>query len=498
MVPWAVLSFLTRSIKLSTIATVSHLQLAIPLEMLKFVAVSYNHWPWAVNTLRAHETFIPAISAYFGQLRREDTTSVKIYMEAAIAASIAEILTMHLHTSRQLGDIKPATDLVNKLGYLKLFGFEPPNYVSSLLHQNIEKVYPALKVSHFKHTLVFPVEYGENYFYDLSLTLECMKAAPASPGQKRNPRGLLIDLETENVMLSKVDAQMLLHSKCKLLAMELAQVLAKDPQLVLFDPLVDVLKQCLRDVEDKGLLPISVLDKFTRSRIELSLLLFQKLAVIQDESKAEDLESLFPLASDFVRSLIPDFDFVYSGKQVDMNRQLLRILFLSLQPLTRQKPASPRSSTPGVPKASLQHVPPKESALLLDVLSDVVTKGFKSIAAILHEAASACEPSDFALITAILQTILKIPGTDHLYSQISLQFINNSLGRYAASLFSWSDQLLIDDDPVYGEHSILFLLELSSIPTMAETLAVEGILSQLSSANFDAAIRKAKRYGSIR
>jgi nuclear pore complex protein Nup188 len=304
----------------------------------------------------------------------------------------------------------------------------------------------------------------------------------ASPGHRQlDPSGLIGDLKTENIMLSKVDAQMLLHSKCKLLATELAQFLAKDSRLVLVDPLVDVVKQCLGELPDASLLPTTVLDNFTKSRIELCLLLFQKLIVIQDGAKLQDVAALFADVWDVCRSLIPEFDSVYTSDKVDMNRQLLRILFLSLQPLTAQAPRTPRQK--GTQQHALRNVPPEISALLLQVLADVVTRGFKSVAAILHENLTACEPSDFALIIAILQTILKIPGADLLYAQIALEFANSSLHQYAARLFSWSDQLLVDGDPIYGEHSILFLLELSSIPKMAETLATGGILSQLSSAN---------------
>jgi nuclear pore complex protein Nup188 len=140
---------------------------------------------------------------------------------------------------------------------------------------------------------------------------------------------------------------------------------------------------------------------------------------------------------------------------------------------------------------------PLYSNEILDVLQNVVIRGFKSLAAVVHENTSAVEPSDFALLTAILQSILKVPGVELLYSQINLHVANNEMGRYITSLFSWSDQLLIDDDPIYGEHSILFLLELSSVPQIAETLAVEGVLSQLTSANIMQLYTRPKGMGSF-
>ena len=66
----------------------------------------------------------------------------------------------------------------------------------------------------------------------------------------------------------------------------------------------------------------------------------------------------------------------------------------------------------------------------------------------------------------------------------------NSAPRLATTLFTWSDSLAIDGDPIYGELSILFLLELSSIPPMAEQLAIDGVISQLASANITSYLRR--------
>ena len=132
---------------------------------------------------------------------------------------------------------------------------------------------------------------------------------------------------------------------------------------------------------------------------------------------------------------------------------------------------------------------------LLEILKEVVAKGLRSLANQLHEDQESVSPSDFVLLSAILQTILRIPGMHTINSQVALLFANNNTSRYAISLFTWADQLTIDGDPVYGELSILFLLELSSILPMAETLAVEGVLSRLSTANLMNYYRKPKGMG---
>ena len=124
------------------------------------------------------------------------------------------------------------------------------------------------------------------------------------------------------------------------------------------------------------------------------------------------------------------------------------------------------------------------SSALLEILLEVVAKGFRSLSTILHQDPAASQPSDFVLLTGILQAILDVPGINLMHNKIALTFSNYNVAKYASSLFSWADQLANDDgDPVYGELSVLFLLSLSNIPQFAESMAVDGVLSQLSSAN---------------
>jgi nuclear pore complex protein Nup188 len=137
--------------------------------------------------------------------------------------------------------------------------------------------------------------------------------------------------------------------------------------------------------------------------------------------------------------------------------------------------------------ASHKTLETSSSTLLLEILSDVVAKGFRSLATQLHADPSSISPSDFALLTAILQRVIAIPEMAKWQTQAALLFANSNTIRYATSLFSWSDRLTVTHhgvaDPVYGELALLFLLSLSAIQALAETMAVEGVLSQINTAN---------------
>jgi nuclear pore complex protein Nup188 len=459
----------------------------ITVHMLKFVAYSYNNWPWAVSMLREHPRFLTAITNYLGSLRRDDgAATIKSVMEALIAAEIAEILSMNLHTSRQLGDLQPALDLIQKLGYFKAVGFKPPFLNANMQHRlssNVDDLYPGLKVSMFQHSQIFPTEYGNNFFYDGQTALNLMEAVAISGRKSKMPNhlNLIRDVEMANVDMSRMQAQLVLHGKCELLAAELAQISRLDDKFELMDLLMDIVQACLANVRGNCDLSASIIDKLELRRVDLIALVYQRLAEIRDPKKIRELCQFFNIIWKDVRELLSTTDTSESSEQAALRRQVIRIIFLIMQPLKNWVPSS---QTRAGQKMQFTVPPAMDYAgQLIEVINEIVTKGFKSLANIVHQDQSACEPSDFAITTAVLQTVLKIPGVDNIHQQIALNLANSEVSRYAASLFSWSDQLLVDGDPIYGEHSILFLLELSSIAEMAETLAVEGVLSRLSSAN---------------
>jgi nuclear pore complex protein Nup188 len=473
------------STKFSVVPSAKEQGLRVALAMLEFVSQSYNHWPWAVTTLKQHPKFILSLTEYFARLGRFDIVAGTMTWHTSIGAAIAEILTMHLHTARQSGDVKPALSLVNKLGYVKNYAFKPPQYnwsLQNLLKRNVSSVTGTLDISKFQHTLAFPAEYGSNFFYDVPMAMALINAAKQPSGRQSLPQSFAKDFEHTNMDISKVDAQMQLHKKCKLLVIELAHALPKDPKLDLMDPLLDILSDVLKYMDMKTTLSSAIYDNLSRSQVDLALILLQRLVSLKNTSKLKDLVDQFPAIWQSVSSIISNFDLVYTSKTADVNRKVLRILFLGIQPLTKWRGKEPDLAA-SARATVVNRLAATTYTQLLEIVTEVVAKGFKSLAGLIHENSASSSPSDFALLTAMLQTILAVPGIETIHSPMVLQFQNTEVSRYASSLFSWSDQLLVDGDPVYGEHSILFLLELSSIPSMAEGLAVDGILSQLSSAN---------------
>ncbi|KAF2432733.1 hypothetical protein EJ08DRAFT_647824 [Tothia fuscella] len=469
---------------LDRLANIADMEPKLQVAMTRFVALCQNHWSWAVGSLRTHQNFVTGLTNYVRGLKREDSDApLHICSEAAAAAAVAEVLAMHLHTAFQIGDYDASKTVIPHLQYFKKYGVSAPTYNASL-HANLEsymgKDFGGLRPSNFKHTLAFPTEYGTNYFYDLPFASKVLNLRRTQKGKAL--QGIEKELEHANASLSLVEAQIHLMEKWKLLLLELSKSLRHDASVI--GLLIEVVRKCLEENANFSV-PQAIFDRLRFKRLDLALVLLQRLVVldIKDASQEKELRGLFKIAWKTIIASDPDFENAFQSSDVQYYRTLLQILFLCLKPLVRyQPPWKNISSIKGTQRPEWT-TPPADSPQILEVLLNVVALGFRSLARTLHEEPSTCEPNDFVLLTAILQVILRIPAIELLHASIALQFANNNLTGYATSLFSWADRLLINNDPIYGEYAILFLLEMSSVPTIAEGMAVAGVLSQITSAD---------------
>ncbi|EOD45578.1 putative nucleoporin protein [Neofusicoccum parvum UCRNP2] len=409
-----------------------------------------------------------------------ETQSIKIQM----ASLVSDIGAMCLHYARQLGDMRPAQHVIAKLDFLQKHGVDPPGYNQSLhtnLKKNVESKFPGVKLSNFKRSLLTRSEFGRDYFYDLQYASEVLGFDPTWVGLRKDS-GFADEFQRANVNLSLVEAQITLLKSWKLLAIELASIADKDHRLE--EILSNVVEQCLR-ANQRSNGSQALFERLVHVRADFAFVLMQKL--IAADCNSDHIKALFSVCWDTIRMSGVDFEIAFMGENAYYYRTLLRILFLTLQPHIK---AAKQKEEPGIQKNI-----PQIASQLMEILEKVVATGLRSLANQVHEDQESCSPSDFVLISALLSAILRIPGMNVLAGEINLLFSNANTIRHATSLFTWADQLAVDGDPIYGELSILFLLELSSILPMAETLAVEGVLSRLSTANLVNYYRKPRGMG---
>jgi len=465
--------------------------------MLEFVTAAQNNWSWAMGDLRNRKDFIQQLLTFLNWMAKqpqvpktEDGILMRSYQNK-FASLTAEILAMYLHSTRQLGDVTPLKNIVPSLTYLENNALELPSYNVSLhsnLKTNIEQKYPGVTVANLKRTTLYPASFGASFFYDLELAEKLLGFDSRWSGPRAG-QGFQGEITRANMNLSLVESQVQLLQSWKLFAVELSHSVSQDERLVQI--LIRVVKKCM-EANARSSLPEALFGQLMMARSDLAFALLKKL--VDAKIKATEARQLLVPIWEAIRASTSDFDNVFSSDSVAYYRSLLRILYLSLQFHLVDESANNnpeettfRSSFRGtVPKSTTDYSEPISNRLM-EILSETVAKGFRSLATQLHAEPDTVTPSDFALLTALLQRITAIPEMKTWQTQAALLFANSNTLRYATSLFSWSDRLTIENngvaDPVYGELSLLFILSLSHLPSLAESMAAEGVLSQLNTAN---------------
>lgn len=500
----------SRSLLSRAFDALSHLDLNRPnppwtlwTAMLEFITSAQNHWSWAMGDLRGRKEFIQQLIAFLKWIsnqappQAEEAIELRA-LEHHFASLAAEILAMHLHTARQSGDDASVKDIFGALAYYQDEALKLPPYNVGLhvnLQKNIEEKFPGVKLAKLKRTTLHPSPYGPGFFYDVKMASTLLgfdgKWSGPRPGQ-----GFQAEVERANRNLSLVDSHVRLLHSWRLLALELSYFVTKDPRITTC--LIEVTKQCMQANQASNL-PEALFGQLMIIRADLAFALLKRL--VEAKVRSEEARLLLEPVWMAVRASTADFDNVFSSGEVDYYRTLLRILYLTLHfymvdpsDSAKSGETSFRSSFRGtiVQPKEKDAAPINISLELLEILADTVAKGFRSLATQIHNDPNSVSPSDFALLTALVQRIIAIPEMATSHSQITLLFANSNTVRYASSLFSWSDRLTVDthtngagttSDPIYGELSLLFILSLSSVRGLAESMAVEGVLSQLNSAN---------------
>lgn len=219
--------------------------------------------------------------------------------------------------------------------------------------------------------------------------------------------------------------------------------------------------------------PESIFLKVIRARANLALMLIQRLVKINLQAPV-----VYKLLSTVVGTIY-GIEEPFTSESIGYYRTLLKTLFVTLRAYQTSKNPSKEN---GDSEAGL-HASVEVTQLVLNILDRIVGRGFRALVGLVHEGDSPTHPEDLALFTAILQACLNIPTIEQSQVQILNIMASHDCIHAATSLYSWADKLSVQGDPVWGELSVLFLLELSALPLLAEHMASDGVLSNLLTAN---------------
>ena len=480
-------------IALDELSNISGLQPQKALSMLEFIALALDNWPWIMTTIEQHPRFLDTIQSFLSDMAappREEGPTFSDYVKIQICSYIVEILAIACHHTQQIGNVSFTKKLIPKLTYLTENAVSVPHYNSSLhgnLRKNVESKFPTCFLVNFKRTTLKRPFLGQSFLYDLDIAGQMLSYDTAWTGRQ----GFLDEFKRANINMSLVESQINLLYSWKCLAIQLSRSVS--PDLNFQKVMIRVIMECLKSNIAESSTNLAVFEKLAQTRAELAFALLQRLA----EASCTDLalQHVLPVAWDTLRKYDINIEAALRGENADYYRLLMKILLLALQGhIVRVSTTTSRDDN-----SNATHSPTSAETIqiILEIITLVVARGFRGLTTLLHDTPSLVEPSDFAILTAILRTTFQIPGVTRNTTHLQTSFSDASTARCASTLLSWSDQLTTNQDPIYGELSILFLLELSNIPSIAESLAVEGVLPHITSTNLMKYLRQPKALGPL-
>ncbi|KAL8814302.1 MAG: hypothetical protein Q9223_006461 [Gallowayella weberi] len=489
------------NVALDRLSNIGKLHAQTAMAMLEFVALAADSWPWILSICEQHSSFLSAVTEYISQVETMSNTTLNRssqsgmeYYKLQITSFITDILAMYTRRTRQSAQTSYANELLPSLSYVITAAVLPPEYNASLhsnLRKNFEAKFGNCKLTAFKRSCLEPSLLGESFHYNLEIASEILRSDPSWVGRDR--AGFGSELARANANLSVVEARISLFQSWRSLAVELSQSLKTDVDYQ--KTMAEVTMDCLR-ANAQTTLPQLMFERLAQSRADLAFTLLQSL--IEAQSSRPEVKTVLFTAWDALRAHGTDLATALDGDRAPYCRTLLKILCLSLQAHTLPRTFLSSTNQRATQDDSSQQRPSAANATLgtvLEILKTVVAHGFRSLTTLLHDSSDRVFPDDFALLAAILRNSLRIPGLERHTTALLSTFADAQTSRYASTLLSWSDQLATNRDPVYGELSVNFLLEMSSLPALAETLAVEGILNHISNTNLIKHLRISRGMG---
>ncbi|KAI0406696.1 nucleoporin subcomplex protein binding to Pom34-domain-containing protein [Xylaria palmicola] len=471
---------------LTRLAYLSKLDQSEALSILDFISSAQNYWPWTIFTLQKNTSFLSELRSFVRNLKSSSITSksnaLRACNEARIAAYIGEIFAMQLFHLRQLGQAGSfAKELTQDLDYYLRDGVGVSGYNRGLhvnFSRNFSRQYPSCSLDNFKRTLLEPKSLGAEFYYALSSADKILRFDPSWVGPRNT--GFRSEMEMANMNLSLVDAQVSLYHAWEFLLLELSTCLPDHDTLK--KQTLQVAQQCL-EANQESQSHEQVFERLAESRVNLSLMLVQR--VVHGSPSAGDIAQLL----NSLWATVSSYQEPYTPRNIPIYRTLLKLLYVTLRTLARSYGqidfnASVRDSQGN----SIS--PATVSQTILGILDIVVCKGFRTVVSLIHDSDTTVSTCDILIVNAILQACLCIPGMEQSQAQILNIMGTHDAIQAAVSLYSWADKLAEKGDPIYGELALLFLLELSALPLVAEQLACDGLLDQITSASLATHLRR--------
>lgn len=477
---------------LSQLTKINELQTTVATAILHFVIQAQQNWSWATRAIEANKDFLPAILSYVCNTFVDASNDLKISHRNKIAALVTDLSTTRLHYAKAMRDTTTLQTITPLLRWLAGNAIDVASYKLSLhtnLRKNFSGKFGGLDLSEFKRTGLTTMPYGENYYYDVDFATELFQHDPNWDRKgKYQDQSFCAEVRRANLNLSVIDSEITLLHGFLGLSVEHCGYFAQDRDLQ--KTMAVVITNCL-DANTQVYPAEKIFEDIFQTRADLAMSLLQRL--VESKAKGAEVKALLKSAWECTQSRNGSFSQAIINNDLKYWRSMLTIILLALQFHVDKRYMPPAADAS--PAALLRHSE-QSTSTILEIVTVVVGQGIRSVATALQDQKQVgglssdgltafISSKDISLILTVFETILRMTRLPEFISEASQRLISENAIQSSLVLYSWSHLLAgpeTNDEPIYAGYSLQFLASVSSLPPVAEELAVEGVLTRLLSA----------------
>lgn len=477
------------SIAIEELTNVRNLSQAVAIPMLDFVLEAQQNWSRVTEDVESSSGLVSKLSSFvshsgWGQSGETDLANWNL-----IAARVTDISNHHLHFAKAARDVNDVKAFIPLLEWLTSNAVEVSLYKSSLhanLKRNFSLKYTGLSTLDIKRMGLTEQEYGPNFYYDIDYADKLLAIDPHWRGKnvQSADQSFTAEFRKANTNLSVVDSELKLLASLQRLCVDHCRSFAQERECQ--KTLARLVQVCLQS-NARAYPTESIFDSLFQTRLDLSVALLGEL--LSAGAKGEEFYELLEPAWNAVRFRNGSYEQAFINNDLPYWRSTLYTLFMAVQFHVRRKIKAttiPGTSNAIIPIAST-------NTTFLEITTDIIAKGFESVVGALQDQKlnkkksssddnNLVGPRDVTLLLMLAQAILRLPTVSQFAAEMSARIVNSGLLSSCLLLYSWSHLLTrpdLDNQPRYADFCVQLLASLSSLPSVAERLAVEGVLSRL-------------------
>ncbi|KAJ9601949.1 hypothetical protein H2200_013508 [Cladophialophora chaetospira] len=473
----------------------------LTIAMLDFVLQAQQNWSWVTKDLSSSNDFFTRIVQFVTSLRPNDSEGKGLANQNMIAAYVTDITTTHLHhakVSRESNILKTYIPLIH---WLASNAAKVDSYNTSLhanLRRNFSGKYTGLSPSDIKSTEFREHHFGPKFYYDLEFGDKLFEGDSSWHGiaGKSSNQSFSAEFGRANANLSVVESELALLSSLQRLCIDHCKFFVQDREVQ--RAMARIIRHSLQ-ANAQAYPGEALFDSLFQTRADLSMALLCELVACR--AKGSEFVELLNYAWTAARFRSGSYEQAIVNNDLVYWRTILSNLLMTVHFHVNKKQKA--TTIPGSTMAVFTLDP--QNPTILEITSSVVAEGFRSIVVALQDQKEKGVKTDaedetdlvglrhVSLLLTLMQAVLRLPSLPQFAAELSERLSSSGIISSCLVLYSWSHLLNgsgMDKQPRYADYCIQLLASISSLPSVAEELAVEGVLNRMLSAKTTEALQR--------